>query len=109
MQTYQGTEIAFRSTVKAVKCLLQDSCMFILTGRFCQEPVEEYFGIQRQLGRRNDNPNMAKFGYNDNTVRIQRDVYFTSGNMQGKHNKINSWIKVSDETIPKPKIRKRIK
>ena len=49
---------------------------------------------------------MTKFGYNVNTNRIQRDVYFTSGNMQGKYNKRNSWIEVSDKTIPKPKIRK---
>ena len=33
---------------------------------------------------------MVKFGYNDNTIRIQRDVYFTPGNVQGKYNKINS-------------------
>ena len=49
---------------------------------------------------------MAKFGYNVKTIRIQRDVYFNSGNMQRKYNKRNSWIEVSDETIPKPKIRK---
>ena len=30
---------------------------------------------------------MPKFGYNVSTIRIQRDVYFTSGNMQGKYNK----------------------
>ena len=35
---------------------------------------------------------MAKFGDNANKIRIQRDVYFTSVNMQGKHNKKNSWI-----------------
>ena len=46
-----------------------------------------------------------KFVYNVNTNRIQRDVYFTSGDMQGEYNKKNSWIEVSDETIPKPKIR----
>ena len=66
--------------------------------------MEEFFGIQRQLGRRNDNPDLAKFGYNNNTVRIQTDVYFSTGNIQGKYNKINSWIEVSDETVPKPKI-----
>ena len=49
---------------------------------------------------------MAKFGYSVNTIRIQRDVYFIFGNMQGKYNKRNSWIEVSDKTIPKPKIRK---
>ena len=47
---------------------------------------------------------MAKFGYNVSTIRTQR-VYFTSGNMQGEYNKRNSWIEISDETIPKPKIR----
>ena len=52
---------------------------------------------------------MAKFGYNVNTISIQRDVFFISGNMQRKYNKRNSWIEVSDETIPKPKIRKGIK
>ena len=46
-----------------------------------------------------------KFVYNVNTNRIQRDVYFTSGDMQGEYNKRNSWIEVSDETIPKPKTR----
>ena len=66
--------------------------------------MEEFFGIQRQLGRRNDNPDLAKFGYNNNTVRIQTDVYFSTGNIQGKYNKINSWIEVSDETVSKPKI-----
>ena len=52
---------------------------------------------------------MVKFDYNFNTVRIQRGVYFISGNMQRKYSKRNSWIEVSDETIPKPKIRKWIK
>ena len=47
---------------------------------------------------------MVKFGYNVNIIRIQRDMYFISANMQGKYNKRNSWIEVSDETIPKPKI-----
>ena len=51
---------------------------------------------------------MAKFGYNVNTIRIQRDIYFISGNMQRKY-KRNSWLEVSDKTIPKPKIRKCIK
>ena len=56
---------------------------------------------------------MAKFGYNINRIRIririERDAYFISGNMQINYNKRNSWTEVSDETIPKPKIRKRIK
>ena len=49
---------------------------------------------------------MVKFEYNFNTNRIQRDVYFISGNMQRKYSKRNSLIEVFDETIPKPKIKK---
>ena len=48
---------------------------------------------------------MAKFASNVNTIRIQRDLYFTAGNMQGKYSKRNPWIELSDEPIPKPKIR----
>ena len=48
---------------------------------------------------------MVKFGYNVSTIRIQRDVYFISGNMQGKYNKRNSWIEISDETISKAKLK----
>ena len=56
---------------------------------------------------------MVKFGYNVNRIRIririQRDVYFISENMQRKYNKRNSWIEVSDQTVPKPKLRKGMK
>ena len=48
---------------------------------------------------------MKKFGYNDNTIE-SREMYFTFRDMQGKNNERNSWIEVSDETVPKPKIRK---
>ena len=68
LQTYHSIQIAVRFLVKPVKYLLQNGCIFILTERFCQDSVEEYFGIERQLGRRNDNPDIAKFGYNDNTI-----------------------------------------
>ena len=49
---------------------------------------------------------MSRFGYSDNTIRIQGDVSFTSGKMQRKQNKRNSWIDISYETVQKPKIKK---
>ena len=64
-----------RSAVKAVNFLLRNGCISILTERFCQDPVKEHFGIKKQLGRTNDNPDLKKSGYNDNTTRIQRDVF----------------------------------
>ena len=53
---------------------------------------------------------MAKFCHKFSRIRIriQRDVYFMSGNKQRKYNKRNSWIEVSDETIPKPKLEKEL-
>ena len=103
LQKYYGMQITGRSTVDAVTALLQNGCIFILTERFLRDPIEEYAGIQRQLRRRNDNPGMAKFGYNDNAVRIQRYVSFIPGNMKGKDSKRNSRIEVSAETVPKRK------
>ena len=75
-----GIQITVRSTVEPVKFLLQNDCLFILTERLCLDPVQEYFGIRRQLGRRNNNPDIVKSGYNDNTIRIQKDASFTSEN-----------------------------
>ena len=48
---------------------------------------------------------MTKFCYNVNTIRIQTDVYSIFGNMQGKYNKRNYLIKVSNETIPEKKLK----
>ena len=94
LQTNHCIQITVRSTVETVKFILQNGSKFILTERFYQDPVEEYFVIQRQLGRRYDNPDVAKFCYNDNTVRIQTDVSFTSANIKGKYNKSNPRIEV---------------
>ena len=46
--------------------------MYVLTERFCQDPLENYFGRQRSLRSRKDNPSMADFGYNDNIIRNQK-------------------------------------
>ena len=50
LQAYYGIQMAVRSTVKAVKRLLQNGCIFLLTRRFCWGHVKEHFGIQRKLG-----------------------------------------------------------
>ena len=64
LQTWH-TNCCNRSTVKAVNFLRQNGCIFILTERFCEDPMEKYFGIQKQLGRANDNPDMKKLGDNE--------------------------------------------
>lgn len=83
-QTYEGILTTTYSLIGAVKFLLQDGLEYVLTERFCQDPAEEYFSSQRQHGRRNENPDLYEFGYNANSIRIQREVAHSSGNVRGK-------------------------
>ena len=41
---------------------------YVLTKRFCQDPLENYFGRKRSKGRRKDNPNLRTFRYEDNAL-----------------------------------------
>ena len=45
---------------------------YVLSERFCQDPLENWFGRQRCLGLRKDNPSMVDFGYNNNAIRNQK-------------------------------------
>lgn len=60
--TYEGFQISVHSAVEVTRFLLQEGFEFVLTERFCQDPVEEYFGGQRKLSRRSDNPDIKTFG-----------------------------------------------
>ena len=62
-QTYEGLQITAKSTVGLSRFLLQSGMPFVLTEKFNQDVVEEYFMRQRSTGRRNDNPDIYEFGY----------------------------------------------
>lgn len=47
--------------------------------------VEEYFGKERRFGRRNDNLSFLQFGYNVNTIRMQRCIVTPTDNARGAH------------------------
>ena len=64
-------KITVNSIIEATQFLLQYQVKYVLTERFCQDPLENYFVWQRSLGSRKDNPSMADFGYNDNAIRNQ--------------------------------------
>ena len=65
-------KITVNSIIEATQFLLQHQIKYVLTERFCQDPLEDYFGRQRSLGSGKDNPSMADFGYNDNAIRNQK-------------------------------------
>ena len=72
-QTFEGLTITVHSIVNCVKFLLQNNiCKYVLTERFCQDPLENYFGRQRSMGARKDNPTLRDVGYNNNTIRNQK-------------------------------------
>ena len=72
-QSYEGLQITINSVVECTKFLLNNGVRYVLTERFCQDTLEEFFGTQRQMLRRNENPDLNTFGYNCNAVRIQKN------------------------------------
>ena len=66
---------AVKSFVEMAKYLLnQPGIKFILSEKFCQDPLEVFFGKQRAQGGRNDNPTCYQFLKNTVTLRIQATV-----------------------------------
>ena len=71
-QTYEGLKITVHSVIELVKFLIMHKVLYMLTERFCQDPLENYFGRQRSSGARKSNPSLYDFGYNGNTMRNQK-------------------------------------
>lgn len=105
-QTYEGFVITANAMIEATKFLLSEEFEFVLTERFCQDLLEEYFGFQRSRGRHSDNPTVHDFGYNDLTIAAQRGAApIVKGNVAGRHqgDRKSKWFSVSDEPLPKRK------
>ena len=63
--------------------------------------ITEYFGHQWGIGRRNDNPTVFQFGYND-IIYMQSSVIIFTGNTRGKYKnkKTTSWNDVDNQLLP---------
>ncbi len=76
----------------------------MLSKKFCQDHIEEYFGRQRSSrGGYSDNPTVQSFGYNDLTIAAQRSIApVVRGNVMGRHKRESSkWVVVFEEPLPK--------
>ena len=73
---------------------------------FCQDHVEEYLGNQRPLCRRCDNPDLKTFGYNDNTICIQRSISCQGGNTWGRYDKQKNWEMLLEGNVAREKLPK---
>jgi hypothetical protein len=105
-QTHEGLQIAVHSHVEAIQFLLQQGFQYVLSERFMQDVLEDYFGHQRAKGGRPDNPSAYEFGYNDLTIAAQRDIApVVRGNVGGRYEN-KKWYTVSDEPVEKRKKKK---
>ena len=75
-----------------------------LSERLSQDPLEKFFGCQRQRGGTNENPNMQQFCKNTQALRVINSscAHVARGNCRGRKETIN-WEK---ENKPLPKRRK---
>ena len=79
----------------------------MLSERFMQDVLEDYFGHQRAKGHISDNASAYEFGYNDLTIGVQRDIApVVRGNVGGRYEKKKCFT-VSDETVHKRKKRSK--
>ena len=105
-QTYEGFRITGHSHIEAIKFLLSEGFSYVLSERFMQDVVEDYFGHQRTVRGRSDNPSAQQFGYNDLTLAAQRNIApSVSGNVGGRYGK-QKWFSVSEEPLKK-RVKKR--
>ena len=66
--------------------------------------MKNYFGRQRAIGHRRDNPTVRDAGYNDNTIKSQYSVRPVAGNVRANLHKFN----IIDETpLPKRKMQRK--
>ena len=99
-QTHEGLQVTVYSFKEIVKFLLENGVSYVLSERFCQDDLENYFGRQRAIGSRRDNPSVRDVGYNDNTIKSQFSIRPIAGNVRGPGGKFND---IDDTPLPKRK------
>ena len=50
------------------------------------------------------NPDLQMFEYNDNTIRIQKNVSCTSGNTRRRYGKRKNWVNTDNTPVSKRKV-----
>ena len=98
LQTYEGIQITVHSFIEVCRFLLEQGVPYILSERFCQDDLENYFGRQRAIGSRRDNPTVRDAGYNDNTIKSQYSIRSIVGNVQSQRHNFNE---INDSPLPK--------
>ena len=72
-QTHEGLQITVHSFKEVCKFLLEHGVPYIISEKFCQDDLENYFGGQRAIGSRRDNRDTI------NTIETQFSVRSIAG------------------------------
>ena len=91
--------------MEAARYLLkQPGVKFLFSERFCQDPIEMFFGSQRAKGGRSDNPTVKQFCDSTVSIRVQRSasVNAVRGNCRKRHAEKDD-IQVDETPLPKRK------
>ena len=73
-----------------------------LSNRICQDPLENYFGCQRQKGGTSDNPMIKEYYSNTESLRVINS--FCRSQVRGNCRDVNSYKEVDENDIlPIPK------
>ena len=103
IRTYKGLKIFIYSHIETIQFLLAEGFQYVLSERFMQDVLEDYFGHQWAKGGCSDNPTAQQFGYNDLTIAAHRDIApVLRGNVGGRYEK-QKWHQVSEEPVKKRK------
>lgn len=75
-----------------------------LSNRICQDPVENFFGQQRQRGRVNENPTAQQFTENTRALRVINGACSqVRGNCRGSADNKKKGPTVDNSALPKRK------
>lgn len=80
---------------------------YFLSERLSQDPLEKFFGCQRQRGKTSDNPNVQEFCKNTQALRVINGVCgnVSKGNCRGSKKALD----IDEESQPLPKRRRKHK
>lgn len=71
LETYNDLQIYVLSHIEAIQFLLSHGFEYVLSERFMQDILEDYFGHHRAKSGRSGNPTGQQFGPNDLTINTQ--------------------------------------
>ena len=74
LPTFEGLNMSICALKEVVPFLLDRGFDYVLSEKFCQDDIENYFGRQRAIGRRKDNPTVRDTLIANNIIKTQYDV-----------------------------------